>query len=256
MRTELAGRTAVVLGASAGIGRAIAERLAGNGATTVVNGASQRGADVAEEIRRNGGTADFIQADMQDFSAVQALADEVVRRYGRLDIVVVSGAPSQPITSFFADCDPGCYLDYMKSRFATRMYAIRAALPHMQANGYGKVVLITSDAGRVATPGEVMSGAAWAAVHQAAKALAIEVARWGIRINTIATTVTQDTPGYHRVLQSPMGEKVFKKAERRMPFWPLLPDDVAGLAVFLASPDSDRITGQIFSVNGGLSVLG
>jgi len=71
----------------------------------------------------------------------------------------------------------------------------------------------------------------------------------------ICVSVVMDTPGYDKAVQSGMG-KIFQRAAERMPFYPVMPDDVAEMALFLASPDSDRITGQIFSVNGGLSFPG
>ena len=101
-----------------------------------------------------------------------------------------------------------------------------------------------------------MVGAAAAGLVLITKVLAREFSRWKIHVNTICTTVTVDTPGYERAVAGDSTGKIFQRAAERMPFWPLTPTDLADLALFLASSDSDRITGQIISINGGLSFPG
>ena len=101
-----------------------------------------------------------------------------------------------------------------------------------------------------------MVGAAAASLVLLTKTLAREFARWKIHINTICTTLTVNTPSYQRAISEDSTGKVFQKIGQKAPFWPLIPQDVAELALYLSSEDSDRVTGQIFSVNGGLSFPG
>jgi 3-oxoacyl-[acyl-carrier protein] reductase len=118
--------------------------------------------------------------------------------------------------------------------------------------------MVTTDAGRTPTRGESLIGGAAAALVLMTKALAMEMARSKIRINTICTTVTRDTPGYEKATSQTDTRlaAIFKKAEERMPFGMNRPEDIAAVALFLASEASDQMTGQIFSVSGGLSFPG
>jgi len=128
----------------------------------------------------------------------------------------------------------------------------------MMARQSGKIIMVTTDAGRTPTRGESLIGGAAAAVVLMTKALAMELARHKIRVNTICTTVTRDTPGYEKATsqQDTRIADIFKRAEERMPFGINKPEDIAKLALFLASEDSNQITGQIFSISGGLSFPG
>ena len=143
----------------------------------------------------------------------------------------------------------------MNSQYFSRLYCVRAILDHMIERKSGKMVLIGTDAGRWPTPGEALPGGAGAALVLSTKVLASEFARWNIRINTISTTVTRDTPSLDNVLSHGGAAKIFQKAMEKQPF-PLMAIDIAETALFLASEASDRITGQTISVNGGLCFPG
>ena len=256
MKTDLAGKVAIVTGSSQGIGRAIALKLAESGADVVINGRHpEAGQEVVSQVRALGRRCTFHQADICDYAQVKGMVDQTVREWGRLDIMVGCGGPGYPPAQLFHETDPQAYLEYFRNRLFPRLYAIRAALEPMKEGGQGKIVLISTDAGRVPTPGESLIGAAAAGLVLMTKALAREFSRWKVHINTICITVTIDTPGFERARKGGMG-KIFERAAQRMPFWPLKPDDIAEMALFLASPESDRITGQIISINGGLAFPG
>lgn len=256
MQADLKGKTAIVTGSSQGIGKAIALKLAESGADVVINGRHPEPAqEVLAQVRGMGRRCFFHGADISDYAQVKGMVDRMVREWGKLDIMVGCGGPGYPPAQLFHETDPELYGEYFKNRLFPRLYAIRAALEVMKARGEGKIVSITTDAGRVPTPGESLIGATAAGLVLMTKALAREFARWKIHINAICITVTMDTPGFERALKGGMG-KVFERAAQRMPFWPLIPKDIAEMALFLASPDSDRITGQVFSINGGLSFPG
>jgi 2-hydroxycyclohexanecarboxyl-CoA dehydrogenase len=259
VEADLSGKAALVTGSSKGIGRAIAVRFAENGASVAINARTPSPAlEVVEHVRAMGREAHFEPADLYNYDDVKRMVDSTVQRFGHIDILVASGAAAGPPPQPFHEIDPKSYGDCVSSHLFTRLYAVRAVLDHMMARQSGKIIIVTTDAGRTPTRGESLIGGAAAAVVLMTKALAMELARWKIRINTICTTVTKDTPGYDTATsqQDTHLANLFKKAEERMPFGMNKPDDIAQLALFLASQDSNQITGQIFSISGGLSFPG
>jgi len=249
----------LVTGSSKGIGRAIAVKFAENGASVVINARTPGPAlEVVEHVRAMGREAHFEPADLYNYDDVKSMVDSAMQRLGHIDILVASGAAAGPPPQPFHEIDPKSYGDCVSSHLFTRLYAVRAVLDHMMARQSGKIIIVTTDAGRTPTRGESLIGGAAAAVVLMTKALAMELARDKIRINTICTTVTKDTPGYETATsqQDTHLANLFKKAEERMPFGMNRPDDIAQLALFLASQDSNQITGQIFSISGGLSFPG
>lgn len=257
MNADLSGKIAIVGGSTRGIGKATAIKFAQNGADVVINGRNtQSGLEAVKDIENLGRRSLFKQADLTKYVEVKEMIDDVVKKWGKIDIVVANGASEYPPTKFFHEIEPDIYPEFMKTRMFTRLHMIKAVLDHMMERKEGKIIIVATDAGRVPTPGESVNGAAAAGLVLLTKVLAREFARWKIHVNIICTTVTVDTPGYERALKQESTGKIFQKAAERVPFWPLVPNDLAELALFLASEDSDRITGQIFSLNGGLSFPG
>jgi 2-hydroxycyclohexanecarboxyl-CoA dehydrogenase len=256
MRADLTGKVALVTGSSKGIGRAIALELAENGADIVVNARNEEPAlEVVQKIQDLGRRACFEKADINNYHELRQMVQNVLQRFGKIDILVANGGAGVPPPQFFRETDPELYLEYAKTRWLSRVYCIRAVLDHMVERKLGKIIIITTDAGRTPTPGESLIGGAAAALVLMTKVLARELARWQIRINTICTTITEDTPGYERAIAS-HASQVFKRAKERMPFGMNKPEDIAHMALFLASEESNQITGQIISINGGLSFPG
>jgi 3-oxoacyl-[acyl-carrier protein] reductase len=147
----------------------------------------------------------------------------------------------------------------IESRLAPRLNALHAAVPQMRSQGFGKIVLLTTDAARTPTPSESMIGAAGASVMFLTRALAKELAGYGIRINAVATTITSGTPPYDAFLaarEAGSGEvivKAFEKAHAKAQFRINTPDDLAAYVLYLASPAADQVSGSTLSINGGLS---
>ena len=259
MQVDLSGKVALVTGSSKGIGRAIALKFARNGADIVVNARNQDPAlQVVKEINGLGRRASFGQADIWNYQEVKQMVDNATREFGKVDILVASGGGGGAPPALFHTIDPESYVDVIRSHLFSRLYCVRAVLDHMVERQSGKIIIITTDAGRTPTRGESLIGGAAAANVLMTKVLAQEMARSQIRINTICTTITKDTPGYDYAMANPTSHiyRIFKKAEERMPFGINRPNDIAELALFLASDDSNQITGQIFSVSGGLSFPG
>jgi len=259
LQADLRNKVALVTGSTSGIGKAIALRFAENGADVVVNGRTEGPAlQVVDQIKSLGRQASFDRADIYNYHQVKEMVRRAVEEFGRIDILVASGGAAGPPPQFFHQIDPSSYMECVQSHLITRLYCIRAAVDHMMERQGGKIIAITTDAGRTPTPGESLIGGCAAALVLMTKAIAQELARSGIRINTICTTVTRDTPGWEKAMSdtSTYLFKLFKKAEEKIPFGMNRPDDIAQLALYLASDDSNQVSGQIFSVNGGLSFPG
>jgi 3-oxoacyl-[acyl-carrier protein] reductase len=141
----------------------------------------------------------------------------------------------------------------VQSRWLSRAYLMRAALEPMIAQNYGKIVVITTDAGRWPTPGEAVNGGAAAGLIMMNRVVAKEITRWGVRLNTVAISLTGDSVDeFASYLDSAVGA-TFRKIVDKMPFGLTPRREVADAVLYFASPDSDHCTGAVLSINGGLS---
>ncbi|MFT3866728.1 MAG: SDR family oxidoreductase [Solirubrobacterales bacterium] len=254
----LAGRTALVAGGSAGIGRAAALELAARGAdVAIVSRDAGRAAATLAELRGLGRRAFHVSADLTAPESVAAI-EAAVADFAPIDLLVACGsgfgAPALP----FVETPPERFPDYLAGVLMTRLHAIRAVLPAMRERGYGKVVVVTSEGGRTVTPGEALFGAAAAAVIFAVRALARESARAGVRVNAVSVTLTTDTPTHDALTAGTIdGERLaaaLAKIEARTPFGLNSPAEIGAVVAFLAEPASDKITGATLPVTAGLAI--
>jgi len=255
---DLVGKVAVVVGGSQGIGKAVARGLAARGAKVAIVGRSREtGESVAMAIQAAGGTAQWFKGDATEYQQMQQMAAEVQEKLGPINILVASGGPLRPRPELFLQTDPADYMGYFTNKYVTRLYALRAVVDQMIAQGKGKVVFLSTDAGRVPTPSEALVGSAAAALMFATRALGRELSRHGIRVNTVSTTLTTDTPSWDRLQDKALKEmtisKAFSKIEGRSAFGLNKPEDVAAAVLFFTGDESDQISGATISVNGGLS---
>lgn len=251
----LEGMTAAIVGGTAGIGLAIAQGFAGRGCAhlTLLSRQAKTGEAAARQVAAAGDLrCDFHRLDaLLPQAAVQSF-NALRQSMGRIDILVhcvggyVSPQPfeTKPLASIDSAID---------SHLRSALYVVHAALPIMIAQGGGSIVLLSSDAAKSATPGESVIGAAKAGVAMFCRTVALEVARHRIRVNCITPSIVRGTATYDRLIADEFSRKLFQKAEERAKLGVVIPEDIAPLAAFLGSPQAGKITGQIISINGGIS---
>ncbi len=260
MQVDLSGKVALVSGSTAGIGLETARLLAANGASVVLNGRTKndRVEAVVDELKGRGARVSFAAGDITEMGACRGIVQEAVTTMGGIDVLVVSGGSSLPPDAgphFFRDAGSDDLVTWTKSQWWSRVMLAKAALEPLIERGGGKIVFVGTDAGRHPTPGELSPGGAGAALVLSTKVLAKELGRYGIRVNTVSISVTTDTPGLKRSLAAPGTGRIFEKAIKAQLF-PVQAKDVAQAILFFCSSESDAITGQTLSVNGGLCFPG
>jgi len=254
---SLNGKVAIVTGAAMGVGKAIALKMAEAGADVIVTDKDEeKGKETAAMIKAMGRDAFFEPCDLWNFESVQQMCDRAIKHKGKVDIMVACGASgSASNEKFFLELDVAQYPVCLLSQQFSRLYCIKAIAPHMKEREYGKIIIITTDAGRFPTPREMIIGSAAAGLIQAVKVIAKEFTRFKVRVNTICISVVENTPAYNRTMAGE-ARHIFAKATEKMPLGIPSADDIAGAVVFMACPESDKITGQTLSVNSGLSFVG
>lgn len=259
MLTTLKGKTAFVTGGADSLGRECAINLAKSGANIVVADLNvEKAQEVAEELQKTHGVKAWAQKiDLWNWESCRDSCKEAIEKAGKIDILVASGATTPKYAKFAHEYDPAeDFEGIYRTQMWSRLYPVYGLLDHMRENNYGKIVIITSDSGRTPTPKEAYIGACAAGLIVADKVFAKEWARWGIRVNTICLTIINNSAAMRATMADPERAKLFQKTFDRAKFGVPEPIDVAEAALYFASPESDKITGSVFSVNGGLSFPG
>ena len=246
---KLEGKVAVVTGASKGIGAAIAKQLAAEGSKVVVNYASSReGADrVVSEIRKSGGQAIAVQADLSKEDDVVRLFAETKKEFGHLDILVNNAGVYQfaPLDQI----DAAHFRWHFDVNVLGLLLASREALALFPAEG-GSIINISSVVSTGRFPGSAVYRATKGAVDALTRALSVELGPRKIRVNTIKPGMVE-TEGVHAA--GIAGSEMQSQVESQTPLGRIgQPEDISGAAVFLASSDSSWITGESFFISGGM----
>jgi 3-oxoacyl-[acyl-carrier protein] reductase len=242
---KLAGKVALVTGASRGIGRAIAARLAEQGATVIAAARGDHARACADELRAAGHQADALTLDVTDTAAVEAAPGDIARQYGRLDILVSNaGITRDQLLMRMKREDWDAVM--ATNLTATFLLAQAAMRPMLKQRG-GRIIAVGSVVGQMGNAGQTNYAASKAGLIGFAKALAREVASRAITVNVVA-------PG---MIDTDMTKAVHADAKvdwaAQIPLGRLgAADDIAAAVCFLASDEASYITGHVLAVNGGM----
>lgn len=243
----LAGKVTLVTGASRGIGKAIACKLAREGAKVIINynGSKEKAEAVKSEIEAAGGQAEVYQCDVSDYTACETFIQTVIKEEGSLDILVNNaGITKDGLLMKMSEEDFDKVLDInLKGAFNT----IRFASRQMLRQKGGRIINMSSVVGVSGNAGQANYAASKAGVIGLTKAAARELASRGITVNAIA-------PGFIETdMTDVLSDKVKEASEAQIPLGHFgKPEDVAAAAAFLASEEARYITGQVLHVDGGM----
>jgi 3-oxoacyl-[acyl-carrier protein] reductase len=252
MKVDFKNKVVIITGATSGIGRGMAILFAENGATVVINGIDEEGGKkVVEEIRFAGGRAIFFKADVGDADEAQALADKTVEEFGKIDVLInnaginIGMKDRRPIHEFPNDM----WKKILNVDLDGVYYCSKAVLQNMTKNGYGKIINISSIVGVVPLRNQCAFAAAKAGVIHLTKAMAIELAPFGVNVNVIC-------PGSVQIpIMVESGMYADNRYESIMSHIPLkrpgTPQDIGYAALYLASDEANYVTGAVHIVDGG-----
>ncbi len=244
---ELSGKVAIVTGAARNIGRSIALSLAAGGAKVAVNtrAALDQASDVVSEIKMLGSDAEAYLADIAEPAKVRTMVDEVLARFGRIDILVLNAAIREDRP--FEDVTYEDWRRIMATNLDSAFVFTQACLPAMKKAGGGSIVTLGGVTALLGLKGRAHVAAAKHAIVGLTRALAHELGEYGIRVNCVSPGQIETTHGPgapelpSRVAQMPLGRKG-------------TPQEIAAMVRLLCGPGGAYLTGQTIHINGGLSM--
>ena len=250
---RLSGRTAIVTGGAKGIGRHYSQALAAEGAEVMIADIAD-GAALAEEIAgkygRNATTS--MRFDVSDEASVKELVARTIERFGKIDVLVNNAALFAPLQEQkFTEIDVALWDKVMGVNVRGPFLMAKHVVPHMKERGYGKIINIGSGTAIRGIPWMLHYATSKGAVVSFTRALSRELGEHGIRVNTLSPgftmsdTVMAENPGHVATARDRI---IAARALKRDEY----PEDLLGALIFLASPDSDFITGQTIAVDGGV----
>lgn len=247
----IGGKIAIVTGGGAGIGRAISLRLAREGASVAVLDIREEvAAAVAAEIQAQGVGGLAVACDVTKCDSVTSAIGRVVSELGAPDILVNNAGID--VVRPFVDTDEALWRRLVDVNYIGFLAVTHATAPLMMERKSGLIINVGSDAGRVGNPGDAVYCGTKAAMMATSKALAREFARYGIRVNCVAPGPIRGTELLDDFYEGDVGDKI----ARMIPLKRLgTAEDVADVVAFFASEDAGYLTGQILSVDGGLTMI-
>lgn len=248
---DLKGQVAVITGSTRGIGRSIAEHLAKAGAKVVISSRKKDACDaVAEEIRADGGEAMAVPCHVGHKDQLQALVDTTIDRWGQIDILVCNAATNPAFGPLSAITDEA-YDKIMDTNVKSTLWLCNMVLPQMAERGGGAVIVLSSISALRGTDKIAAYGISKAAEAALTRNLAVEWGPKGIRVNAIAPGIIK-TDFARALWEDPERRKL---VEARAPLRRIgEPEDIGGIALFLASRAAAHITGQMIIADGGETI--
>lgn len=254
--TERFSETVAIVtgGAGPNIGSAIARRFADQGAQTVILDKDETaGTQTQNEIVEEGGTATFLETDVTNVSEIEDAIDEIVAKYGTIDVLVNSAGGPDGVE--METVDEGAFYVNVDRNLKSAFFTTKCVLPHLKDGG-GSVTFVSSVNALVGGFSEIGYSTAKAGLHSLARVLTADYSRFGIRFNVVCpgTVVGDSTVWESRAEENP---DIMKELAELYPMGRYgTPDDVAGVVAFLASEEAQWITGVTLPVDGGLTAVG
>jgi len=253
---NLQGKAVVITGAARGVGKALAQAFAAAGADVAIGDLREAdAAATAKEIAaQTGRKVIAVGADVSRIEDVRKLRDAAIAQLGKIDVLVNNAGWDK--LSLFLKTNPELWDKVIGINYRGVLNTTYEILPHMVGRKQGCIVNISSDSARVGSMGEAVYAGAKAAVIAFSKTIAREHARDNVRVNVICPGLI-DTPLLDEIKAEELGGKIIGAVVNAIPLKRLgRPEEIAPLAVFLASDEAGYITGQVTSVNGGLTMAG
>ena len=253
------GKVVIITGGGAGIGSTTALAFAKEGANVVINDLDEKSLnETAQAIQAIGGIATAVQGDITKSESVKALVKKAIEQYSKVDILFnhVGGSPNYAPMSSFMEQNEAYWDSSIELNLKSTILTCRSVLDSMVKQRYGKIINLAATAGREGAIGMVIYSAVKGGVIAFTKALAKEMGPHGINVNCIAPGGI-DTPGRAKLLGKFRGDE--KAMKNRLSRYPIQRDgrseDIANAVLFLASNESEYITGQTIAVDGGASMV-
>jgi acetoacetyl-CoA reductase/3-oxoacyl-[acyl-carrier protein] reductase len=239
------GKTALVTGASRGIGRAIAIELAREGAKVAVNYATNdaKAQEVVHEVEKLGGTCILVKANLGNPKEARAMVKDVAARFGHLDVLVNNaGITRDALLPRMTDEQ---WVDVIQTNLNGCFFCTSAAIPIMSSQSYGRIINISSMNGQVGAMGQANYSASKGGIIAFTRTAAVELARYGITVNTVA-------PGYTETdMFATVPHAIQAQIKSKIPVARFAhPEEIAKAVIYLVA-DGDYVTGQQINVNGG-----
>ncbi len=252
---NLKSKKSIISGGASGIGRAICETFGSLGADVAIFDVKPEEAQkTAEGVKVHGVNALSLLVDITDEAKVKKGVETVLEKFGKVDILVNNAGWDRIVP--FMETDLNFWEKIIKINYLGPVICTKAVLEVMINRGGGRIINISSDAGRVGSSGEAVYSGTKGGIIAFTKSIARETARYGITVNCISPGPTK-TPLLDDMMKEERGKKILEAIERSIPLRRFAqPEDIAYAVAFFAMDGSRYITGQVLSVSGGLSMSG